>query len=455
MHASGIQYRLLGMLAVGTICLLFAFKGAGNGCADKGVGSPSAAGHPTVVATNMQDGTKKGPSSVTVSSSGSVFSSVPSGTSVKSSPYSAYGDGVHDDTAAIQACINTVSGTGGTVIVPAGTFMVNTQTNSRHGISLGSNMTFYLSAGATLQAITTSSGNTQGNVLTAVGVTNLIISGPGTVKGDRATHTGPQKEGFMGLYITGSNVTVSGPTFSYNFADGIYVGGGSNTNIKISGVTCDNNGRNAMSITNATTMLVSGCTFSNTSGTAPGCGIDIEPNSGNLCSGIHVTGCTFFNNIGGGLGLGPSYSDRLTTFVTGCLIENNEFSGNGSATLNSNYGDFGAITLSSCIQGYPNTIQNNNLHNNYGVGIKFLYSSGHIVTGNTITNTTGEGTQYSNGTAITLFNSDYNTVTGNTITNNAGGGVWFVGAAAINIHNKITPNTFSGNGGAKYPAATF
>src|ERR1035437_4940266 len=77
------------------------------------------------------------------------------GTSVKSSPYNAYGDGSHDDTAAIQACVNAVAGTGGTVYVPSGTYMVNTYAGSTagNGIELGSNMTFYLASGATLQAI--------------------------------------------------------------------------------------------------------------------------------------------------------------------------------------------------------------------------------------------------------------------------------------------------------------
>jgi polygalacturonase len=361
--------------------------------------APSTNGSDVVTAKSVQDGTKSATASITVGAS-----SVPSGTSVKSAPYNAYGDGVHDDTAAINACVSAMAGTGGTVVVPAGTYMVNTQANSARGILLGSNMTFYISAGATLQAITTSSSNTQGNVLTAVGVSNLTISGPGTVKGDKATHTGPQNEAFMGLYIMGTNVTVSGPTFSYHFSDGIYIGGGSSSNITISGVTCDNNTRQGLSITKVDTMLVTGCTFSNTRGTDPAAGIDIEPNSGSTCSNVHITGCTFFNNAGGGLEMGPSYSDRSNTFVTGCIIENNEFYGNGG----SNYMK-GGIYISSCTTA--NTIRNNNVHNNLDGGILINYALTTICTGNTVTNNSGYGimTNQCNGS----------TVTGNTITGNS------------------------------------
>jgi Pectate lyase superfamily protein len=43
---------------------------------------------------------------------------------VKAAPYNAYGDGSHDDTAAIQAAINALT-TGGTVFFPAGIYMIS------------------------------------------------------------------------------------------------------------------------------------------------------------------------------------------------------------------------------------------------------------------------------------------------------------------------------------------
>ena len=40
--------------------------------------------------------------------------------------YGAFGDGIHDDTAAIQAAINSLPTTGGTVTVPPGTYLIDT-----------------------------------------------------------------------------------------------------------------------------------------------------------------------------------------------------------------------------------------------------------------------------------------------------------------------------------------
>ena len=65
----------------------------------------------------------------------------------------ATGDGRTDDTAAIQTAIDEIAGTGGTVFVPDGTYMVNAE--ARNWLTLKSDMTLKLSMGATLKAIPT------------------------------------------------------------------------------------------------------------------------------------------------------------------------------------------------------------------------------------------------------------------------------------------------------------
>jgi polygalacturonase len=67
----------------------------------------------------------------------------------------AKGDGREDDTAAIQAAIDEIAGTGGTVVVPKGTYMVDAVGKGR--LALASNMTLKMSKGATLKAIPNSS----------------------------------------------------------------------------------------------------------------------------------------------------------------------------------------------------------------------------------------------------------------------------------------------------------
>ena len=66
--------------------------------------------------------------------------------------YGAIGDGVHDDTAAIQAAINSLPSTGGIVQIPAGTYMIDTSKK----INLRSKMHLQLMSGAILKAKTSS-----------------------------------------------------------------------------------------------------------------------------------------------------------------------------------------------------------------------------------------------------------------------------------------------------------
>jgi len=63
----------------------------------------------------------------------------------------AKGDGETDDTAAIQAAIDEVGGTDGTVLVPKGAYMVDAVGKNR--LTLKSEMTLKLSDDATLKAI--------------------------------------------------------------------------------------------------------------------------------------------------------------------------------------------------------------------------------------------------------------------------------------------------------------
>jgi parallel beta-helix repeat protein len=258
------------------------------------------------------------------------------------------------------------------------------------------------------------------------GLSNVTISGSGTIQGDRDTHTGPPSEAYMCIAInTSSNITVSGVTCRDSWSDGIYVSDGC-VNITVSSVICDNNRRQGMSITSVKGMLVQNSTFSNTHGTDPQCGIDIEPNAGQGCYDVRVTGCTFFGNVGGGFQQGASDADYLFTFTTGTILENSEFYGNGGA----GYHD-GGMAFSNCDN---NIIRNNNIHNNLDGGIKiFQHATNVTVTGNTVVNNTGWG--------IALYECDGSAVTGNTVTGNSGTG-FSVDASP----GTYTPNAVSGNG---------
>jgi polygalacturonase len=98
----------------------------------------------------------------------------------------AKGDGRTDDTEAIQAAIDDVGGTGGTVLVPSGTYMVDAVEKKRR-LALKSDMTLKLDKGAILKAIPNDSRKYA--VLSISDVSNVTVMG-GTLEGDRTEHQG-------------------------------------------------------------------------------------------------------------------------------------------------------------------------------------------------------------------------------------------------------------------------
>lgn len=88
----------------------------------------------------------------------------------------------------------------------------------------------------------------------------------------------------MGLRIQGSrNVTVSGLRIESSGGDGFYIGS-SGKNRWAEGITLrdcisDDHHRQGLSITSGQNILVENCLFSNTDGTPPEAGIDLEPDS--------------------------------------------------------------------------------------------------------------------------------------------------------------------------------
>jgi polygalacturonase len=117
--------------------------------------------------------------------------------------FGAKGDGVALDTAAVQAAIDAcATDLGGTVLVPAGVFVIGT-------VEMKSNVTLHLAAGGTLlgsadgkqyhaaDAIPLSGDTTleDGKVglIFAVGARNVVIEGPGTIDGQGAQFLSPAK----------------------------------------------------------------------------------------------------------------------------------------------------------------------------------------------------------------------------------------------------------------------
>ncbi len=358
--------------------------------------------------------------------------------SVKDPPYNAKGDGVTDDTAAIQQAVNAVVGTGGTVKIPIGTYMVNPVANSNAGIRLGNNMTLSLDSGAILQALPTSTSNYC--VLLLSGVHNVNIIG-GTIIGNRSNNTiTDTDENGMGIQAANSqHVVVDSVTSRDCWCDGFYVSDGSQ-DVTLCSVMADHNRRNGMSIVNVDGMVVRGSTFTNSTGMiesgawVSGNGIDIEPNVGETVNNVQFLGCTFSSNASEGLTVGPSIANTGQAFVTNVVIDGNSAMGNGT------YAGGAGIEISNT-SGHQ--VINNVVSNSIGDGI-FLRNgaNNNLVTGNTVTGTTAAPPGGDIGYGILLYQTGGNTVTGNTVMNSSACGIRDAYPTGVNT---INSNTFSNN----------
>jgi hypothetical protein len=210
----------------------------------------------------------------------------------------AKGDGRTDDTEAIQAAIDEVGGTGGTVLVPGGTYMVDAVKKKRR-LAFKSDMTLKLAKDAILKAIPNDSRKY--SVLTISDVSNVTVVG-GTLEGDRAEHRGKVGEAGMGIRIDNGakRVTISGVTSRKMWGDGFYVEGAKD--IKFCGVTADNNRRQGLSIVEANGVLVTDSLFTNTRGTRPSAGIDLEPDHAEQrIVNVRIQNSKFIDNAGPGI----------------------------------------------------------------------------------------------------------------------------------------------------------
>jgi polygalacturonase len=210
----------------------------------------------------------------------------------------AKGDGATDDTAAIQAAIDAVAGTGGTVLVPKGTYMVD-GVGKKERLALGSTMTLKLSEGAVLKVIPNDSRKY--SALTISGVSNVTVAG-GTLMGERTEHVGTSGEGGMGVRITdgAQHVTISGVTAKAMWGDGFYAEGA--TDVKFCAVTADSNRRQGLSIIEADGVTVTDSVFKNTNGTRPSAGIDLEPDKPEQeITNVRIQNSKFIDNAGPGI----------------------------------------------------------------------------------------------------------------------------------------------------------
>jgi hypothetical protein len=268
----------------------------------------------------------------------------------------AVGNGIADDTAAIQNAVNQVGGTGGTVLVPAGTYMVNVAVS----VVLKSNMTLKLDAGATLKAIPTALGGY--DIVKLQNLTNVNVVG-GRIQGERHQHlvpgnfanTIPNQNGEWGYGISvyaGSNIFIDGVAIAQCWGDGILVGEGSGParNVTVANVFADDNRRQGLSVTWADGIVIRDSTFNNTAGAWPQSGIDLEPSRSTASvTNVKILNNTMNNNATGVTHGNPGPDMHISNVVISCnTMKDNRLSGIRKTSAASN-----EVVSNNTISGSP------------------------------------------------------------------------------------------------------
>ncbi len=394
--------------------------------------APSTPGSHTLRATSVADTTKSATATLSVTSSCATAPTSTLEQNVKN--YGAKGDGITDDTDAIQAVIDAVAGTGGTVVIPDGTYMINAIRNAPgRGLMLRSDMTLRLGAGAVLKAIPNDSDSYSILFITQANRVNIL---GGTLEGDRNKHVGTSGESGMGIYVASSqNIVIEGVTTKECWGDGFYIGGSAGCqNVTFCNVTGDHNRRSGLSAVSVSGLMIRNSTFRNNRGTLPEAGINLEPNLNETVANTQILGCTLASNGGNGIQVGVAASNKGLAWIKSTTMDGNTITSNRTNGLSTDGG--GGIEISNT-SGHK--VTNNIFRTNNHCGLLLRdEASNTIVTGNTLTGTTGTpGDGIFVDRTITGFQ-----ITGNTAQNNAGHGIYVMSGA----QGTQSGNTQSGNG---------
>ena len=204
--------------------------------------------------------------------------------------FGAKGDGTNDDTASIQCALDNCKN----VNVPSGTYMID----ATEHISPNTGNKLVLSNDATIKAITNAEEHYE--IIYINNVHDVEVCG-GTIEGDRSTHTGATGEWGQCISVIGGSdkIYIHDINLKNAWGDGIYFN--TCSNVTTARVHVDNVRRNGYSLIATTNFLSEDDFIENTNGTAPQCGVDIEPNtSANVLDNVVFNRLSTKNNANKG-----------------------------------------------------------------------------------------------------------------------------------------------------------
>ncbi len=211
--------------------------------------------------------------------------------------------------------LNQTAANGQALEIPAGNYNINP-------LTFPSNSNMFVDSGAT---VTANPGYGANAVMLTIGSSNVTITGAGAATAIfhmlKAQYTSGEQRHC--LYVVGAtNVTISGISCNDSGGDGLYLG--NSTNVTVEDCIFNNNRRQGSSITGGVNhVYYLRDYFTNTSGTAPQSGIDIEPNdpTGFLLD-IHITDCYTNDNAGDGLMVSPWLMNSTSQPISITVLRN-------------------------------------------------------------------------------------------------------------------------------------
>lgn len=216
-----------------------------------------------------------------------------SGVIITPEQFGAAGDGVTDDTAALNAMYQAAAGK---ICVLRGTYLVDGHTSNvtseidfySSGVQVTSNTKTYFTSGASVKM--KPSNTATSNIFTLIGLENVEIHG-GEFVGDYGNHqhiSGTTDEWCHGITAYAcKNLTIEGVKVRECYGDGIYIGqfpyyGGNrpndnhSKNVTLRDIIVDHCGRNGITIGECDGFLIDNVDIRNVARTSPMAAIDVE-----------------------------------------------------------------------------------------------------------------------------------------------------------------------------------